>query len=569
MSKRETDKEIIERLKKELEEKDKLLKEKDDEEKKYKSKIEYLSEESLGSPKGSIVQNQRKLPKKRTQRNVVVIPMGCGKSLIIALTPYFLAEVMSVKRVLILTPSINIADQIFEDLHGEKIEETEFCKYDLISKERAKNLPSVTKLGSVKSGKLTSEINIFNAQKFRSSGAPEWMLLEKDSYDLVIVDEAHHYPAGYWNSVVDHFGNGYVLFLTGTPFKQDKKFDKEVTKKNIKVIFNMTREAATNLGIIREIEWILLPTKENTKENSPKDLTDDSEISTYMILREIKAQLKSIESIVLPSKRSHAALLIVGSIDEAKRAKEIAKKFLEIDAICYNSELKVNERKMIKKIFEKGNVQLMILVQSLLEGYNYQPVSIVGIARKIGKNVPTFDQFVGRALRYDRNEGEKDSLTAKVITDVYFKQQKNIESFKKEEQLSKYLNAYQQKIDEETNKFNPKIAKLEKKSKNFDEYLPENDISLDKCLKLFQMERVKIPGDGHCQFASIAQQENPKLEVNDLKEVGLRIRKSISEHLWRNRDKYQNFFVPDEVCDTFERFCLELSNGNSNVWVTT
>eukprot|EP01080_Neovahlkampfia_damariscottae_P006143 gene6143-10150_t len=169
------------------------------------------------------------------------------------------------------------------------------------------------------------------------------------------------------------------------------------------------------------------PANRKHKERSPKDLTEDFEIASYMILKEIKVQLGSIKDVILPTKRVHAALLIVINIETARKVKEIAKKYLEIDAICYHSKLPNYEQRILKNTFENGKVQLMIIVQSLLEGYDYPPVSILGITRKIGKNIPSFDQFVGRALRYDRTkDGEKDELIAKVITHQCFYQQENI-----------------------------------------------------------------------------------------------------------------------------------------------
>jgi len=36
------------------------------------------------------------------------------------------------------------------------------------------------------------------------------------------VDEAHHYPAKTWKSIVDYFSDSRALFLTATPFNSGK-----------------------------------------------------------------------------------------------------------------------------------------------------------------------------------------------------------------------------------------------------------------------------------------------------------------------------------------------------------
>lgn len=47
--------------------------------------------------------------------------------------------------------------------------------------------------------------------------------LEKETFDLVIVDEAHHTPARTYAEVVTHFHPKLLLGLTATPFREDNK----------------------------------------------------------------------------------------------------------------------------------------------------------------------------------------------------------------------------------------------------------------------------------------------------------------------------------------------------------
>ena len=47
--------------------------------------------------------------------------------------------------------------------------------------------------------------------------------LEKETFDIVIVDEAHHTPANTYSKVVDHFHPQLLVGLTATPFREDKK----------------------------------------------------------------------------------------------------------------------------------------------------------------------------------------------------------------------------------------------------------------------------------------------------------------------------------------------------------
>ncbi len=47
--------------------------------------------------------------------------------------------------------------------------------------------------------------------------------LEKETFDVVIVDEAHHTPAITYATVVDHFHPQLLIGLTATPFREDNK----------------------------------------------------------------------------------------------------------------------------------------------------------------------------------------------------------------------------------------------------------------------------------------------------------------------------------------------------------
>jgi superfamily II DNA or RNA helicase len=44
-----------------------------------------------------------------------------------------------------------------------------------------------------------------------------------EHFDLVIIDEAHHYPAITWLGIVHHFPLASKLFFTATPYNKGKE----------------------------------------------------------------------------------------------------------------------------------------------------------------------------------------------------------------------------------------------------------------------------------------------------------------------------------------------------------
>jgi superfamily II DNA or RNA helicase len=63
----------------------------------------------------------------------------------------------------------------------------------------------------------TQTLVVTNAHKFGSVSSIDLNQFPSDFFDLIIIDEAHHYPAETWKAIVDHFRIGKILFMTATP----------------------------------------------------------------------------------------------------------------------------------------------------------------------------------------------------------------------------------------------------------------------------------------------------------------------------------------------------------------
>ena len=73
------------------------------------------------------------------------------------------------------------------------------------------------------------------------------------SFDLVIVDEAHHFPAITWRAIIDTFAHSKRIFLTATAITREGYIlgaaigrDPEIPR-----AFELTRADALARGIIR------------------------------------------------------------------------------------------------------------------------------------------------------------------------------------------------------------------------------------------------------------------------------------------------------------------------------
>ena len=91
---------------------------------------------------------------------------------------------------------------------------------------------------------------VVNAHKIGEQSSVKIDQIPREGYDLVIVDEAHHYPADTWKFLVDHFCNSRRLFLTATPLNKGKPILPTTPP-----CYELKRNKATNSGIIREVEF--------------------------------------------------------------------------------------------------------------------------------------------------------------------------------------------------------------------------------------------------------------------------------------------------------------------------
>ena len=131
----------------------------------------------------------------------IVLPVGCGKSGLIAITPY----AVNARRVLVIAPGTRIRGQLDRDLRGSSA--TNFY-------ERCEIFPANEGFPEaiiIASGRVNlddirhCDIAVANIQQI-AGAENRWLEeLEKDFFDLILVDEAHHNPAASWQQVKQRF----------------------------------------------------------------------------------------------------------------------------------------------------------------------------------------------------------------------------------------------------------------------------------------------------------------------------------------------------------------------------
>ena len=374
----------------------------------------------------------------------VVMPTGSGKTGVICCLPYVIggaiangaisSETIKLnKPILVIAPNLDILEQLEEDFV-----DTPFLKKrgflgdddmeDYYTVHTIDETSEVKKLISRKS----NDIILTNSQKFRRDKSSDELNFEKlpgDLLSMVIVDEAHHLPAKQWQNIIQHFrGHAKVVFFTATPYRVDGRpitADGAITAKGY--AYELIREDAIAEKLIRGVKFIELPYSDEVREDH-----------TYYkeVLTEVKKYLDQKNMKLLPGNTKHAAIIITKMIGEADKVRHICTEELGFAknrvAVVHTETMRSNRRarKAKKEKIKDGEYDIVIVVQMLLEGFDYPPFSIAGIITNI-VSVVKFTQFIGRIQRVmrvknqDRGEMEmEENVVGDIITHKVFEQEK-------------------------------------------------------------------------------------------------------------------------------------------------
>ena len=341
------------------------------------------------------------------------IHTGCGKSGIITVAPYILKP----KRYLVISPGLNINNQLFDDMNPNN--ENNFCYSKNILPRDGKSLPTATTDSKIP--KLA--ICVVNAQK-----RIQILKLPKDEFDLIAIDEAHHFPAKTWKAIISHFEHARIIFLTATPFRNDGK-----PVHNLPPIFTFGYHEALRHNMIKKFETMLDVTG---------DVDDDVDV-----INEILNKLNYLDTNTnIPHQKAIVYCRNTILKDQINRTTSIKQKFLsngfnesQISIINYHQGNKNTIKQLIDDFKNNTNKRVAIVNNMLCEGFDCPLISVVAILdpypTRVNKNnqirgKKAYIQFVGRAVRRIRVDNEevqhahvisKRSLKQQIIHDDYMK----------------------------------------------------------------------------------------------------------------------------------------------------
>lgn len=339
---------------------------------------------------------------KETTHAIIVLPTGSGKTGLISILPYGIAE----GRVLIIAPQLTILDTIEESLDSGSA--NNFWTQRGIIKN-PNDLPVLVKYEGRETRKEHMEeanIVLANIQKLQARN--EMAILNQynsDFFDMIIIDEAHHSEARTWIENLQHFSGAKVIKITATAYRTDGR------QLVGELIYKYKLSQAMSKGYVKSLEkFDFIPDDPQfTMDEDDKlytleevlQLKDEEWVSRSVTLSDdCKKSIvdESLKILNVKKQRTTVPHKIIAAASSIKDAKKIASMYREagVKAIAIYNDMP-NRDDAFSDI-ENHRVDVVVNVSMMGEGYDHKYLSIAAIFRPF-RNLLPYEQFVGRILR--------------------------------------------------------------------------------------------------------------------------------------------------------------------------
>ncbi len=394
--------------------------------------------------------------KLRKKKALAVLATGSGKTFLACLASYRLLNYTSAKRVLFLVDRNNLAKQTESEFSQFDRTETRQKMNSLYHIERLKTaddvkadivVSTIQKLFAVLTGQAipddTDEDIDNNGSIFRQDCSfkeetpvdlGEQLLLPKDHFDLIIVDECHRSIYGKWQSVLNYFTSATILGLTATPTPEayaffNKNIIEEYTYEDSVVdgvnvparVYRIITEKTVHGGTINEGETLIDEARggsvvdrykaTNRIDYSPTQL-DRSVVAPNQIETVIRSYMDAIYDDLYPervvdwryipktlifAKNDHHATEIVTAVEKVFKEKFDSGCVPEgfVQKITYSAG---DSTSLIRELRTEKNFRIAVTVTLVATGTDVKPLEVVLFMNDVKSEV-LYTQMKGRGCR--------------------------------------------------------------------------------------------------------------------------------------------------------------------------
>jgi len=317
-----------------------------------------------------------------TQRNdpaIVTMPTGSGKTAVLEACTYLLQA----KRVLILTPSRLVREQIAED----------FASLGVLKRLTAlgQDIPPPKVIATSGRVKTAADWEAMRDQDVVvatvQSVSPQLVEVPAppaDLFDLILVDEAHHSPALTWKTVIEVFGDARRVLFTATPFRRD---DREIKGR---FVFTYDLKRAYRDRVFGHIDYV--PVAIEGEDTSRE--------------REDRAIARAAEAKFHADREAGYDHLLMVRTDSRTRARDLERIYADVTALRLQLITGDHSLAHVRRVLTKlaaNELDGIICVNMLGEGFDLPRLKIAAVHAPHRSLAVTL-QFIGR---FARTAGER------------------------------------------------------------------------------------------------------------------------------------------------------------------
>jgi superfamily II DNA or RNA helicase len=304
-----------------------------------------------------------------TRRTLLVLPTGCGKTVVFA--ELARREVEAGGRVLVLAHRTELLEQAKNKLAAVG------CWAQL---EQGKNRAGLAPV-------VVASVQTMHPKRLAKSYSP-------DRFTLIVVDEAHHATATSYQGVLAYFPNARVLGVTATPDRADGKALAEAFESTAYRYELQQAIADGYLSPIRARRIVVESLDLSSVKTRAGDLAQN-ELAAVMLVEEV---LHGIAGPMLEQAGERRTIVFMPDVATAYALADIVNRYRPGAARAVDGAADETTRKQILRSFSEGSFQFLVNCALFTEGFDEPSIACVAMARPT-KSRALFTQCVGRGTR--------------------------------------------------------------------------------------------------------------------------------------------------------------------------
>lgn len=214
---------------------------------------------------------------------------------------------------------------------------------------------------------------------------------QPNDFDYIVVDEAHHVQANSFLPVIRYFKPKFILGLTATPDRMDKRDIREIFGQEV---FTLSLEKALAKGLLTKVDYRLMA-DELVKIGRIRDphTLSIQELNRRIFLPKRDEEIAGIIQAKIAGIENPRVMVFCPTIEYTERLQAFFP-----GALVVHSDLPPDYQSVRLRAFKLGTFNTVLAVDKFNEGIDVPPLNVIVFLR-LTQSKRIFYQQLGRGLR--------------------------------------------------------------------------------------------------------------------------------------------------------------------------